>query len=202
MTRILIAGYQHETNTFAPSLADWTAFNRGESFPAFMRGQAVIEQLSGINIPIAGFIDVAKRLRWELVSSAWAGATPSSYVTQDAFERISQAIMEDVQRALPQGLDGVYLDLHGAAVAENADDSEGELISRIRLLVGPAMPIIASLDLHANVTKRMLAQSDGLVSYRTYPHIDMADTGELAAQLMQRRLKLGRKEPMHVRRFP
>ena len=89
MTRILIAGYQHETNTFAPSLADWTAFNRGESFPAFMRGQAVIEQLSGINIPIAGFIDVAKRLRWELVPSAWAGATPSSYVTQDAFERIS-----------------------------------------------------------------------------------------------------------------
>jgi microcystin degradation protein MlrC len=202
MTRILIAGYQHETNTFAPSLADWTAFNRGESFPAFMRGQAVIEKLSGINIPIAGFIDVAKRLRWELVPSAWAGATPSSYVTQDAFERISQAIMEDVQRALPQGLDGVYLDLHGAAVAENADDSEGELISRIRQLVGPAMPIIASLDLHANVTKRMLALSDGLVSYRTYPHIDMADTGELAAQLMQRRLKLGRKEPMHVRRFP
>ncbi|MEY3761506.1 MAG: hypothetical protein RL281_111, partial [Pseudomonadota bacterium] len=59
MTRILIAGYQHETNTFAPSLADWTAFNRGESFPAFMRGQAVIEKLSGINIPIAGFIDMA-----------------------------------------------------------------------------------------------------------------------------------------------
>ena len=202
MTRILIAGYQHETNTFAPSLADWTAFNRGESFPAFMRGQAVIEQLTGINIPIAGFIDVAKRLHWELVPSAWAGATPSSYVTQDAFERISQAILEDVQRALPQGLDGVYLDLHGAAVAENADDSEGELISRIRQLVGPAMPIIASLDLHANVTKRMLALSDGLVSYRTYPHIDMADTGELAAQLMQRRLKLGRKEPMHAKRFP
>ena len=202
MTRILIAGYQHETNTFAPSLADWTAFNRGESFPAFMRGQAVIEQLSGINIPIAGFMDVAKRLHWDLVPSAWAGATPSSYVTQDAFERISQAILEDVQRALPQGLDGVYLDLHGAAVAEHADDSEGELISRIRQLVGPSMPIIASLDLHANVTQRMLALTDGLVSYRTYPHIDMADTGELAAQLMQRRLRLGRKEPLHARRFP
>jgi microcystin degradation protein MlrC len=181
----LIAGYQHETNTFAPSLADWTAFNRGESFPAFMRGQAVIEQLSGINIPIAGFIDVAKRLHWDIVPSAWAGATPSSYVTKDAFERISQAILEDLQRALPQGLDGVYLDLHGAAVAENADDSEGELISRIRQLVGPSMPL-----------------SDGLVSYRTYPHIDMADTGELAAQLMQRRLRLGRKEPLHARRFP
>jgi len=202
MTRILVAGYQHETNTFAPSLADWTAFNRGESFPAFMRGQTVIDQLTGINIPIAGFIDAAKRWQWDLVPSAWAGATPSSYVTKDAFERISQAIFEDLERALPQGLDGVYLDLHGAAVAENADDSEGELLARIRQWVGPNMPIVASLDLHANVTKRMLAISDALVSYRTYPHIDMADTGELAAQLMQRRLKLGRKEPMHARRFP
>jgi len=202
MTRILVAGYQHETNTFAPSLADWTAFNRGESFPAFMRGQAVIDQLTGINIPIAGFMDAAKRWQWQLVPSAWAGATPSSYVTQDAFERISQAILEDVQSALVQGLDGVYLDLHGAAVAEHADDSEGELIARIRQLVGPQIPIVASLDLHANVTQRMLTQSDALVSYRTYPHIDMADTGELAAQLMQRRLKLGRKEPLHARRFP
>lgn len=202
MTRILVAGYQHETNTFAPSLADWAAFNRGESFPAFMRGQTVIDQLTGINIPIAGFMDAAKRWQWDLVPSAWAGATPSSYVTQDAFERITQAILEDVRSALMQGLDGVYLDLHGAAVAEHADDSEGELIARIRQLVGPQIPIVASLDLHANVTPRMLVQSDALVSYRTYPHIDMADTGELAAQLMQRRLKLGRKEPVHARRFP
>ena len=147
-------------------------------------------------------MDAAKRWQWQMLPSAWAGATPSSYVTQDAFERISQAILEDVQSALVQGLDGVYLDLHGAAVAEHADDSEGELIARIRQLVGPQIPIVASLDLHANVTQRMLTQSDALVSYRTYPHIDMADTGELAAQLMQRRLKLGRKEPLHARRFP
>ena len=202
MTRILVAGYQHETNTFAPSLADWTAFNRGEAFPAFMRGQALIDQLTGINIPVGGFLDAARRWQWDIVPSAWAGATPSSYVTQDAFERISQAILEDIQNALAKGLDGIYLDLHGAAVAENADDSEGELISCIRRIVGPHLPIIASLDLHANVTRRMLAQSDALVSYRTYPHVDMADTGELAAQLMQRRLKLGRKEPVHARRFP
>jgi len=202
MTRILIAGYQHETNTFAPSLADWAAFNCGESFPAYMRGQTVIDQMTGINMPISGFMDAAKRWQWELVPSAWAGATPSSYVTQEAFENIAAAILEDIRHALPQGLDGIYLDLHGAAVAEHADDSEGELLTRIRQLVGPAMPIVASLDLHANVTQRMLAQSDALVSYRTYPHIDMADTGELAAQLMQRRLKLGRKEPMYARRFP
>ena len=141
-------------------------------------------------------------MQWTLVPSAWAGASPSSYVTQDAFERISQAILDDVRAALTQGLDGVYLDLHGAAVAEHADDSEGELIARIRLLVGPDVPIVASLDLHANVTARMLRESDGLVAYRTYPHVDMAATGELAARLLQRRLRLGRKEPLHVRRLP
>jgi microcystin degradation protein MlrC len=202
MTRILIAGYQHETNTFAPSLADWAAFNTGEAFPAYMRGQAMVDKLTGVNIPVGGFIDQARRWQWELVPSAWAGASPSSYVTQDAFERIAQAILQDTQAAMAQGLDGIYLDLHGAAVAEHADDSEGELIARLRQLVGPAVPIVASLDLHANVTARMLHESDGLVSYRTYPHVDMAATGELAAQLMQRRMKLGRKEPWHVQRFP
>ena len=202
MTRILIAGYQHETNTFAPSLADWAAFNTGESFPAFMRGQAMIEQLTGVNIPVGGFIDAARREGWQILPSAWAGATPSSYVTRDAFERISAAILDDVRAAMVQGLDGVYLDLHGAAVAEHADDSEGELIARIRALVGPRVPIVASLDLHANVTQRMLALSDGLVAYRTYPHIDMADTGERAAQLLRAHLQSGRKAEMQAHRLP
>ena len=77
MTRILIAGYQHETNTFAPSLADWAAFTRGDSFPAFVRGQAMVDELRGINIPVAGMIDAAKRHGWQLIPSCWAGAIPS-----------------------------------------------------------------------------------------------------------------------------
>ena len=202
MTRILIAGYQHETNTFAPSLADWAAFNTGENFPAYVRGQAMVTQMTGLNIPVGGFIDAARREGWQLVPSAWAGATPSSYVTRDAFERISAAIVEDVRAAMVQGLDGVYLDLHGAAVADHVDDSEGELIARIRAVVGPRVPIVASLDLHANVTQRMLALSDGLVSYRTYPHIDMAETGERAARLLREHLRSGRKADMQARRLP
>ena len=202
MTRILIAGYQHETNTFAPSLADWAAFQTGENFPAYVRGQAMVQQLTGLNIPVGGFIDAARREGWQLLPSAWAGATPSSYVTRDAFERISAAILEDVRAALVQGLDGVYLDLHGAAVAEHADDSEGELIARIRAVVGPRVPIVASLDLHANVTQRMLALSDGLVAYRTYPHIDMADTGERAARLLREHLRTGRQADTQAQRLP
>ena len=203
MTRILVAGYQHETNTFAPSLADWAAFTRGDAFPPFMRGQTMLDQLAGINIPIAGFMDAARRNAWQLVPSCWAGAVPSSYVSRDAFERIAGAMVQDLQAARAQGgVDAIYLDLHGAAVADHADDSEGELLARLRAVVGPDLPIVASLDLHANVTQRMLALADGLVSYRTYPHINMADTGELAARLLERRLRAGRREPMHARRFP
>jgi microcystin degradation protein MlrC len=203
MTRVLIAGYQHETNTYAPSLADWAAFNRGDSFPAFVRGPAMREALGGINMPVAGFMDAARRHGWTLVPSCWAGAIPSSYVTRDAFERIAGAICEDVLAARDQGgLDAIYLDLHGAAVAEHADDSEGELLARLRRLVGPALPIVASLDLHANVTRRMLDLADALVAYRTYPHVDMADTGERAAGLLTRRIAAGAREPMQSRRLP
>jgi microcystin degradation protein MlrC len=199
--RIFIAGYQHETNTFAPTLADWDAFNAGHTFPAYRRGAKLIETFKDINIPVGGFIQAALKNGWELVPSVWAGATPSSYVTTEAFERICGDICEDLAGAVKQGIDAVYLDLHGAAVAQNADDSEGELITRIRAIVGDSVPIVGSLDLHANVTERMLHTADALVSYRTYPHIDMADTGRLAAKLLERRFALGRKEKLHYQRF-
>jgi microcystin degradation protein MlrC len=202
LTRILIAGYQHETNTFAPSLADWAAFQSGESFPAYVRGQAMVDQLAHANIAVGGFIQAAKRKGWMLLPSAWAGATPSSYVTEDAFERIAEAVLADVSAALPHGLDGIYLDLHGSAVAEHVEDCEGELLVRLRAVVGPDLPIVASLDLHANVTERMLHEADALVAYRTYPHVDMAETGALAAKLLQRRLNLGRRETLFWRRLP
>ena len=202
MTCVFIAGFQHETNTFAPSLADWEAFNRGDAFPAYIRGEAMQTQFTGVNIPVGGFIDAAKRHGWQLWPSVWAGASPSSYVTRDAFERIATDLLQDLKQALAQGVDAVYLDLHGAAVAEHADDAEGELLARVRAIIGENMPLVASLDLHANVTQRMLATADALVAYRTYPHIDMAETGERAAELLQRRLRLGRREALTVHRLP
>ena len=199
----MIAGYQHETNTFAPSLADWAAFNRGDSFPAFVHGQAMVDKLTGINIPVGGFIDAAKRQGWTLVPSCWAGAIPSSFVTQDAFERIAGVICADALAARNKGgLDGIYLDLHGAAVAEHEPDSEGALIARLRAIVGPNLPIVVSLDLHANVTHRMLREADALVAYRSYPHVDMAETGERAAVLLARRFKAGQRLPMAAQRLP
>jgi len=203
MSRILIAGFQHETNTFAPSAADWAAFTRGDSFPAFVRGEAMRAAMTGLNLPVGGFIDAARAYGFTLVPSAWAGAIPSNCVTEDAFEHIAAAIVEDVQAARARGgLDGIYLDLHGAAVATHALDSEGELLGRLRALVGPQLPIVASLDLHANVTWRMLREADALVAYRQYPHVDMADTGVLAAALMARRLRAGQRLPQAAQRLP
>ena len=198
---ILIAGFQHETNTFAPSLADWAAFTAGHTFPAYKRGAAMAEAFKGKNIPITGFIDAAAQRGWTCIASLWAGAAPSSYVTEQAFERIASEMCEDVAAAMQTGLDAVYIDLHGAAVAEHVDDCEGELLARVRAVVGEGVPIVASLDLHANVTTRMLTVADALVSYRTYPHIDMAATGALAAQLLARRVALGQREALHMQRF-
>lgn len=183
--RIGIGGFQHETNTFAPSRATWEEFaNKSGGWPKLVSGPALFASVAGANIPIAGFIEAMGA--HTLVPTTWTAASPSGYVTRDAYERISSLILEGLRQALP--LDGVYLDLHGAMVAEHLDDGEGELLSRVRQLVGPTIPIVASLDLHANVTRAMIAHADHLICYRTYPHLDMAETGQRAAQLLDRRL--------------
>lgn len=186
--RIFVAGFHHETNTFAPSVADWAAFEAGAGYPPYARGEAMLEQMRGGSLAIAGFARDAQRRGWTLVPSVWAGAMPSNRITADAFTRIVREIESDLREASREGLAGIFLDLHGAAVAEGADDAEGELLARLRAIVGPDLPIVASLDLHANVTRRMLALASALTVYRTYPHIDMVATGERAAAMLARRI--------------
>src|SRR6185503_1819802 len=97
-----------------------------------------------------------------------------------AYERIVKVMLGGIRAAGP--LDGVYLDLHGAMVTEHLDDGEGELLARVRRVIGKELPLVVSLDLHANVTPRMVEHADALIAYRTYPHVDMADTGRSAAR--------------------
>jgi len=179
--RILVAGFQHETNSFAPSPTTYEDFVRGGAFPALTRGADVL-QMRDVNIPIGGFIRAMEK-RAELIPVLWAGATPAAHVTRDAFERIAGEI---VSAAVQQKPDAIYLDLHGAMYCEHLDDGEGELLARLRAAMGPRVPIVASLDLHANVTTRMLEKADALTAYRTYPHVDMAETGDRAAFLLSR----------------
>lgn len=201
--RLFVAGFHHETNTFAPSPADWAAFACGAGYPPYARGAPLLEQMQGGALPIGGFAAVARERGWTLLPSVWAGAMPSNRVTADAFERIAGEIVSDLHTALRDGLDGIYLDLHGAAVAEGIDDAEGELLQRLRAVVGPALPIVASLDLHANVTARMLSLATAMTAFRTYPHVDMRETGARAAAMLAQRLGPG-ATPMatHAERVP
>src|SRR3954468_879484 len=191
MARIAIGGFQHETNTFAPSRADYAAFEDGGGWPGVQYGASIFAAVEGANIPAAGAIQALRALGHDLVGTAWAAATPSAHVTRDAFERITSGMVKALGAA--GRLEGVYLDLHGAMVSEDYEDGEGEILRRVRDVVGARVPIVASLDLHANVTKLMVETADALVAYRTYPHVDMADTGARAARLLDQMLKTGRR---------
>jgi microcystin degradation protein MlrC len=200
MTTILVAGFHHETNTFAPSPADWNAFTCGADYPAYSRGAPMLAQMAPMSVSLGGFAQVAETYGWSLQPSVWAGAIPSNRVTTESFERICAEIVEDLCAG---GFDAIYLDLHGAAVAECADDAEGELIERMRAVVGPEMIIVTSLDLHANVTARMLNLTTAMTAYRTYPHVDMRETGARAARMLARRLAAAATpRVMHAERVP
>ncbi|HEY9064317.1 MAG TPA: M81 family metallopeptidase [Burkholderiaceae bacterium] len=207
MPRIFVAGFHHETNTFAPSPADWAAFNAGAGYAAYTRGETMLRTMTPAAVSIGGFAAAAAERGWTLVPSVWAGAMPSNRVTDDAFERICGEIVQDLKHALNDthagGIAAIYLDLHGAAVAESADDAEGELLQRLRAVAGDALPIVASLDLHANVTERMLRLTNAMTAFRTYPHVDMRETGVRAAELLARRLAAPQTaRAMHAERVP
>jgi microcystin degradation protein MlrC len=189
MARIAVGGFQHETNTFAPTKATFAHFEMADGWPALTTGPALFEAVSGINLPAAGFADAARQAGHELVPLLWCSATPLAHVERDAYERIAGMMLDELRGA--GSLDALYLDLHGAMVAEHLEDGEGELLRRVRAIVGPDLPIVVSLDLHANITRAMVEQATLLHAFRTYPHIDMADTGARTADLLGRVLREG-----------
>ncbi len=188
--RIAVGGLQHETNTFAPSKATYEDFVSAGGWPGLVSGGELFDAVAGINLPVAGFVAKAHELGAELVPLSWSYATPSAHVTEDAFERLSELMLRQLAEA--GKVDGLYLDLHGAMVCEHHDDGEGELLRRVRARMEPNLPIVISLDLHANVTPQMFELADRIVIYRTYPHVDMAATGARAAREMHRILAEGK----------
>ena len=128
------------------------------------------------------------------------GASPSAHVTKDAFERIVTEMIDGIAGA--GALDAVYLDLHGAMVTEHYDDGEGEILARVRKVIGKDLPLVVSLDLHANVTPEMVEHADALIAYRTYPHVDMADTGRASAKHLALMLKTKTRFAKAFRQLP
>jgi microcystin degradation protein MlrC len=145
---------------------------------------------------MSAFIDAAKSECAEIVTPISASANPSGVVSAAAYDAICKAIVD----AAP-GCDAIMLDLHGAMVAENSSDGEGDLLERLRGVV-PNVPIAVALDLHGNVTQKMIDNADVIVSFKTYPHIDMYETGAHAARLLLAAMH-GRARPVLTwRRLP
>ncbi|WP_042290994.1 M81 family metallopeptidase [Paraburkholderia mimosarum] len=189
--KFLIARMNHETNTFSPVRTPLSAF--GWNGPDW--GYDAYRANRGMRTAMAAFLDAARRAGAEVATPVSAAANPSGPVAADAYAAICDAIV-----AAAPGCDAVMLDLHGAMVAEQSADGEGDLLARVRAAL-PDAPIAVALDLHANVTQKMIDHADVIVSFKTYPHVDMYETGEHAARLLLDRLH-GRVRPVLAWRQP
>ena len=189
MARIAIGGFQHETNCFVPTRTDFAYFAAHRDRPPLVRGPQVLEWLSDITFALSGFLKEMGPGH-DYAPLIWTSGGAGGYVTRDAFERIAGEMVGMLSQAMP--VDAIYLDLHGAAVCEDFEDCEGELLRRIRAAVGEEVPVVYSLDYHANVTPEMVKYADGVEAYRTYPHVDRVDTGERAARVLRQVLERGR----------
>lgn len=189
--RIGLAGFLHETNTFADSRASWARFVEADAWPGLLEGAELLAATAGMNLAVAGFAEAARD--HELVPLIWCSANPSGLVSADAFERYWSRLHQHLLAAGP--LDALFLDLHGAMVAEGIPDGEGELLRRLRARLGPEVRLVCSLDFHANISDAMVELADLLVVYRTYPHVDIAETGARTAHLLRHLLAGERMYP-------
>lgn len=195
MRRVLTGDLNHETNTFS---------RRPTGIPEFENyqvatGPEILTRFHDVNHEQTGFIDCAARYGWDLVPSVVASANPGGTVTAEAYERYAGMILAAARDGGPW--DAVALSLHGAMVADGIEDGEGELLGRLREVIGSEVLVAVTLDLHANVTPEMAALSDIIVSYKTYPHIDMRDTAIHAGRLLEEAMA-GRTDVRTIVRQP
>ena len=187
--KLLIARLNHETNTFSPVPTPLSSFN-----PSY--GEQAYHQNLGMRTAMAAFIDMARAEGFTVVTPVSATADPSGRVHAAAYDELTRRIVE----AAP-GCDALLLDLHGAMVAENTDDGEGDLLARLRAAM-PGVPMGVALDLHGNITQTMVDNADVMVGFKTYPHVDMYETGEHVARLMLGMLRANKRYRVLWRPLP
>ncbi|MFD0713753.1 M81 family metallopeptidase [Paenibacillus sp. GCM10027626] len=195
--RIAIGQVLHETNTFSSERTDEAAFRRQE----WCEEAEIVPEHDGVRDYVGGMIDEARAIGGiTLVPTLAVSAEPSGIITAAAWRRIKEALLASLSKI--DGIDGICLALHGAGIAENCDDIEGELLHDIRAMFGPSMPIVATLDLHANVTALMVNNADVLLGVNYYPHSDEYDRGREAIAMLHH-MFLGKIKPcMHLERLP
>lgn len=178
--RLAVGGIIHETNTFATECLGTTPLSAFERY----EGEAIADAFTGSNHQVGGFIDGAGKHGAEIAFTFLGQATPSGTIAGDAYGAMKHALLTRLRAALP--VDGVLLALHGAGVAEEIDDIEGDLAAAVREVVGPDTPIAAAYDLHGNVTPQMIAACDISLPCRLYPHTDFAIRAVEAVDLLVR----------------
>lgn len=194
--RIAIGSLFQEANTFSPRPTTLESF---ESVYLW-RGEETFTGLRGARIEIPGYLSVLEREGIEAIPLMATSALAGGLVTRDTFELLMSEMESRLKRA--GVVDAVLLALHGAMAIEDEPDAESEIIERVRALVPQGTPIGVSLDLHGHVTKRMLQPDVFLIGYRTYPHVDMFETGVRLAQTMMEVLR-GRIVPrMAIAKLP
>jgi microcystin degradation protein MlrC len=179
--RFVVAQLKHETNTFSPIATPFEAFGHGKG-PLY--GEDAKRALAGTNTPFAAFLDVAAREGAEAVTPIAAESWPSNRASRATFERLVQPL----EAAVGAGCDAVLLDLHGAMAVEGADDAEGEILARVRR-IAPGVPIAVAFDYHTNLSPDIVAGATVITGYKTYPHVDMHETGRLAGEILARALR-------------
>jgi microcystin degradation protein MlrC len=172
--RFGVACITQESNTFAP-------------FPSTLKdfwieeGIGVVSSSQGTNTEVGGFLTELDDLRVEVVPLVSAWAVSAGPVEDSAFERLANRLIEKIEEVQ---FDGLLLALHGSWLSSSHPSADAELVKRVRKSIGPKIPIVITLDLHANVRPVLLEEIQGLVGFRTYPHVDMAQTGQKAARLL------------------
>lgn len=198
--RFVVAGMLHETNTFSPVATPLGSFFSraaalGPGDGPMLTGQRAIDAYAGTNVAFAAFLKAGGEAGGEIDVPVYANASPSAPTDSRSFDTMADAIVAAVAR----GCDAVMLDLHGAMVVEGHDDGEAELLRRIRE-VAPEVPIAVALDFHGNLSPPLVARADIITGYRTYPHVDMGETGERAARTLLAMLE-GKAKPVTLQRW-
>lgn len=188
MPRVGVLGFLHESNTFLPVSTTYENF----ASTSLTRGPALLERWRGAHHELGGLLAGCDEAGLTIVPGMATYAVPSGTITAAAFEQLATELVDAIE--LP--LDGLLVALHGATASEAYPDADGEVLRRIRERVGPDLPIIVTLDLHANISPEMARLSNAIVAYRSNPHLDQFERGREAALLMGRTLR-GEVKPVH-----
>jgi microcystin degradation protein MlrC len=179
--RIAIAGFMHESNTFAAAPTTLDQFH-------IFRGDDVVDHYRPTFHEIAGYIKGADDYDFELHPLLGADATPGGPLTRATYETLVGELLDKLRTALPQ-VDGLLLALHGAMVAEDFPQADGETVRRVREVVGPDFPLFVTHDYHGNVPEHLVQDASALIIYKTCPHIDQPERGLQAAELLVRTIR-------------